>query len=38
VKLKVADNNIVILRASLDAAPIVDSLKKKDDIIAQKDA
>lgn len=37
VKLKVANNNIPILRASLVATPIADSLKKKDDIIAQKD-
>lgn len=38
MKLKVADNNIIALRASLVSTPTIDSLVKKDAIIADKDA
>ena len=36
--MKATNNNIVSLKASLVAAPTVDSVEKKDAIIAKKDA
>lgn len=35
--MKVTDNNIAILKAILATTPTIDSLKKKDAIITQKD-